>query len=259
MNESLQVVFAVVVLTITILLMVLAVGALVLVNARRRLKHLADMEEASRLLQQEVLKAEREAIKQTLNHIGLELHDNVGQLITSAQLAVFGLRGRVSDPDRLEVTEEAIDRVRHEVRRISHGLMADMWHRRTLAEAIQAEAERIERVVRQPVMISIADEPRRLDPDASTILYRVFQEAVNNALKHSKASRITISLHHGPPFRIEVADDGRGLDPAGLAGHAGLSTIRHRCELIGFDAACATSPGQGCRWTFTERMPQRAE
>jgi signal transduction histidine kinase len=258
MSESLQVVFAVVVLTITILLMVLAVAALVLVNARRRLKHRADMEEAARRLQQEVLLAEREAIKQTLNHIGLELHDNVGQLITSAQLAVYGLRSRVSDLDRMDAAEEAIDRVRNEVRRISHGIMTDMWERRMLAEAIRDEADRIERVVRQPVAFSVSDEPRRLDPDASTILYRVFQEAVNNALKHSQASRISIGVRHGPPFRIEVIDDGKGFDPATIAGQAGLSTIRHRCALIGFHAACVTAPGQGCRWTFTERLPEPA-
>ena len=254
MSESLQVVFAVVVVTFIILLMVLAVGALILVNARRRLKHRADMEEAARLLQQEVLRAEREAIKQTLNHIGMELHDNVGQLVTSAQHAVFGLRSRVSDPDRMVVAEEAIELIRNEVRRISHGIMTNMWDRRTLSEAIEDEAARIERVVRQPVTFSVLDEPRRLDPDASTILYRVFQEAVNNALKHSKASRISISVRHGPPFRIEVADDGQGFDPSGIVAHAGLSTIRHRCELIGFQARCHTAPGRGCRWTFTERV-----
>jgi signal transduction histidine kinase len=95
----------------------------------------------------------------------------------------------------------------------------------------------------------IGDLPA-LEPDTITVLYRVFQEVVNNALKHSGADTLTVTLGGEPHFTLSVADNGAGFHASDAAKGSGLLNIQRRCALIGFTATCTTSPGAGCTWQF---------
>ena len=75
MSEPLQIVFVVVVITLVLLLMGVAMAGLLVVNANRRVKHRLELEAAQRKLQEELVRAEREATQETMHHIGRELHD----------------------------------------------------------------------------------------------------------------------------------------------------------------------------------------
>jgi two-component system NarL family sensor kinase len=253
MSEPLQIVFAIIVITLVLLLMAVAMAGLLVVNANRRVKHNLELEAAQRKLKGEVVRAEREATRQTMHHVGMELHDNVGQLLSVAQA---GLRMAVeeSQPHRIPAAQEALAMAMEELRGLSRGLRSDHWSNRTLAEAMVDEAARLERVVRVGAKVKVEGEPRELDADTSTILYRIFQEVVNNALKHSRADAIAISLHYGPPLTLQVADRGEGFDQGTTKPNGGFHTLRHRCELINFTAHCASTPGHGCTWTFTENV-----
>ena len=260
MSEPLQIVFVVVVITLVLLLMGVAMAGLLVVNANRRVKHRLELEAAQRKLQEELVRAEREATQETMHHIGRELHDNVGQLLT---LSLIGLRAAKEEAGPggrgLASSLEALEMGIEEIRRLTHSLSRELWMNRTLADAIAHEAARLERVVRIRSSVRTEGSSRTLDPDTSTILYRVFQETVNNALKHSRASTIRFTLRYGPPFTLIVSDNGHGFDPASTKGNGGFGTIRHRCGLIGFDARCESAPGHGCTWTFTEKPAAPSE
>lgn len=251
MSEPLQIVFVVVVITFVLLLMGVAMAGLLVVNANRRVKHRLELEAAQRKLQEEVVRAEREATRQTMHHVGLELHDNLGHTFTMARVGLMTALEE-NEPQRIAVAIEALDHGIAELRSTALDLREDLWNNRTLAEALAFEAARIERVVRISAQLQVEGESRTINADTSTILYRIFQEVVNNALKHSRADALSITFRYGPPITLIVSDNGRGFDPDATESNGGLHTLRHRCALIGFSAHCASAPDRGCTWTFTE-------
>ncbi len=239
--------WTVIVSTMVLLGMVGFVVLLMVLNTTRRIRHRAELAEAERHREQEVMRAEREAIQHTLRDVGRELHDNVGQLLTVAQMGMDNALQEKPDAG-LSAARDALEQGVEEVRRLGHDLNSDLWQRRSLADAISAEAERLERVGRMRAHVTVNGPLPVLPPDSSTLLFRVFQEVVNNALKHSKADTISIVLDgRGGPL-LTIADNGTGFDAEGTMGNGGLTNIRKRCALIGFEARCSSAPGQGCTW-----------
>lgn len=245
-------VFVTIVVTcITLLVVMGLVTALLLLNNSRRIRHRAEVAELKQQHDREVMQAEREAVNHTLRDIGRELHDNVGQLLTVAQMGVNTVMDDRPD-GRLDAARDALDQGVEEVRRLGHSLNSDLWRHRSLVDAIGSEAERLERVGRIHAYVEVQGPLPQLSPDSSTVLFRVFQEVVNNALKHSGADVIHIVLDgRGGPL-LTVADNGAGFDAERTVGNGGLVNIRKRCALIGYEAACSSTPGQGCTWRIQQ-------
>lgn len=250
----------VIVVSLLIALFIGMVGLLLVINNNRRTRHRAELAEVKLNHEREVMDAEREAQRQTLQEVGRELHDNLGQLLTVVQM---GLYAELEEGKRQRV-EEAVNTLElsiEEVRRMGRSLNSDLWEHRTFTEAITAEAERIERMGLAQVSLQLHGEPADLKPDAKTILFRVFQEVVNNALKHARADHIEVRLHDGQHPQLVITDNGAGFDltptpkqKGADPGGSGLVNIKRRCELIGFRADLHTSPGQGTTWTFTHHQ-----
>ncbi len=230
-----------------VLIVCVFAGFLLVLNNNRMIRHRAELAEATRLREQEVLRAEREAVQQTLHEVGRELHDNVGQLLTVVQLGLNTVLDERDDA-RLSAAQDALQQGVDEVRRLGNDLNSDLWQRRTLVEAISAAAEHLERVGRIRAHVLVEGEPPALPNDTSTMLYRVFQEVVQNAVKHSGTDTLTITIAARPSFALTIVDNGRGFDLERTVGNGGLHNIRKRCALIGFEATCTSSPGGGSTW-----------
>jgi signal transduction histidine kinase len=98
---------------------------------------------------------------------------------------------------------------------------------RQLAEAVTGRA-------RLAVALSIA-EPPSLPRDVQIALYRIAQEALNNAARHARAARVDLELRaRSQGLELRVADDGRGFDAARVSSeHLGLRIMRERADAIG--------------------------
>ena len=240
------------ILATLVLLLFTGVAVLLLITIHtRRTKHRAHLAELKLTHDREVMDAEREAQRQTLQEVGRELHDNLGQLLTVVQM---GLYAELEDDGKKQRIHEAVNTLEvsiEEVRRMGRSLNSDMWESRTFTEAITSEAERIERMGLATVHLQITGEPPGLTPDAKTILFRVFQEVVNNALKHARADTIDVSLHDGTHPTLTITDNGLGFDQEKAKTGSGTVNIRRRCEMIGFVAELHTAPGQGTTWRIT--------
>ena len=246
-------VFTISVLTITMLMLVGGAIWLLLANQNRRIRHRAELGEAERLRDQEVMRAEREATQQTLREVGKELHDNVAQLLSVAQLGIGNVLNTPIPDTRLVAALDALDRGVEEVRRLGHDLNSDRWQHRSLVDAISAEAERLERVGRLRAHVRVEGVHAPMPPETSIVLYRAFQEVVNNALKHSRADTLTFTVEGAPLPTLTIHDNGQGFDSTKLTSPGGLQGVKHRCELVGYEATCLSIPGHGCTWTFTPR------
>jgi len=220
---------------------------LVLVHNRRML-HRAELAEAARDREHAVIAAEREATQHTLQELGRELHDNLGQLLAVANLGLSSFRSQAPPDQQLSLAQDALVQAMDETRRLGHDLNSDLWQHRSLVDVISAEAERLERVARVRVLLLVNGTIPTLPADTNTILFRVFQVIITNALKHSGASQLEIELSAEPSFTIRIADNGKGFDKERTEVHAGLLNIHKRCALIGFAATCTTAPGGGCTW-----------
>ncbi len=270
MDDVTRFTFVVVIGTLFLLVLVGVMGFLMVVNTSRRARHRAELAEADRRRSQEVMHAEREAQQQTLQEIGRDLHDNLGQLLTVAHMGLDAVQGNGNSDPRIAQVMNTLEVSIDEVRRLGRSLNSDMWVDRSFSEALSAEGERIERAGLATVHLLVEGEAPSLSPDAKTILFRVFQEVLNNALKHAAASVIDVALRNGSGFTLTITDNGKGFDPAAVdlaratrrpsvLNHGnGLVNIRRRCELIGFTAELSTSPGKGCTWRFSQHSAPHA-
>jgi signal transduction histidine kinase len=93
---------------------------------------------------------------------------------------------------------------------------------------------------------------RKLPPDVQVALYRIAQEALNNVVKHSKATQAVIALRLGDQVRLGITDNGTGFDPASVtADHLGLKIMRERSEAVGGNFNLYSEPGDGTQVTVT--------
>jgi signal transduction histidine kinase len=249
--NSIDIAVMVVVVSMTLLVLASALFIIMIGSANRRHRHRAELAELHLHRDQELRQVEREAMGHTMSEIGRELHDNVGQLLTVAQL---GLRSNLDAATQqhmhIHTAMEALDLGMDEVRRLGRSLNQDHWQRRELIEALELEAVRLERLGKARVLLEINARPADPPADVKTILFRAFQEVISNALRHSGARSITITVDDQAGLALRISDNGRGCDPATVVQGSGLDNIRHRCRLINYTATMVSAPGEGCAWHF---------
>lgn len=256
MSTSSDIAVAVVVATLLVLLLIGFAGVLLVVNANRRHRHRAELAELELQRDRQLRQAEREAVQHTLTEVGRELHDNVGQLLTVAQVGFHDhLEAASKQHPRVGTALDALDQAVEEVRLLGRSLDHDRWGRRHLLEALEHEAARLRRLGKARVDLRVQGTPEEPSSDVKTMLFRSFQEVVNNALRHSGARAISITVEQGQGLVLRVEDDGQGFDARSLHNGNGLTNIRHRCALVGYTAHLHTTPGKGTTWTFEPAAP----
>jgi signal transduction histidine kinase len=197
-----------------------------------------------------------EDLEQQARRIAQALHDDVGQVLTSAHLALD--RARVTLPaaarDQLDDVERNLDNIENELRRVAHELRPRILDDIGLVAAIEFLAEGVEK--RRRVAVSVdAKLQRRLPQIVETSVYRLVQEALNNAGKHARASRIAIGLGVTRRLlRCTIHDDGVGfstsLTPPDDNRGLGLAGMRDRVETLGGSLEIDSTPGGGTRVTI---------
>jgi two-component system sensor histidine kinase UhpB len=166
--------------------------------------------------------------------IARELHDEVGQALTAVMWMVDG-------PAR-----EAVRTALEDVRAIARGLRPEALDDLGLLAALAALTTAIQQHSGLRITRALdRDAAAALDLDAELVVYRIVQEALTNIVRHAGARHASVTLARTERgIRLEIADDGRGIDAAGDADGAGLRGMRERAVLIGaqFDVAPA-DPG----------------
>ena len=118
-----------------------------------------------------------------------------------------------------------------------------------LASALENRLNAVERRSGVTATLAIRGD-RRLDRDQEMALFRIAEEALNNALKHAHAKQVRVQLDLDPQSaRLEVADDGRGFDPqaGGGGGGMGLNNMRARAAELGGEFQLTSAPDEGTR------------
>jgi two-component system, NarL family, sensor kinase len=186
--------------------------------------------------EQQLLQAQMEVQEYTLFQLGQELHDNIGQLLSSTKL-LLGVteRGLQQVPDSLRTAENTLGKAIQDLRSLTKSLNAEWLHQFNLVENLRSEVERIQ-VARQIAISFHADAAMLpLEPKEQVIAFRVIQEAIQNSIKHSGAATMQIDIaQEEGKINISVADDGQGFDPEDKTRSGiGIMNMKHRIKLLG--------------------------
>lgn len=181
--------------------------------------------------------------------IAQELHDQVGQELTAVLLGLARVQGQLEPPLREQVAmvQEAVRSSLEDVRRIAIELRPEALDDLGLVSALAVLCERFAQSSGLTVTQHIGEEIPELDPEAELVVYRVAQEALTNAARHSGSDHADLFLHTGPGGLVmRVSDDGHGLSEHEQPG-TGIRGMRERAGLIGAQLKIESrSGGSGC-------------
>ncbi len=191
-----------------------------------------------RLLETAVLDtSEREQVR-----IGQDLHDGLGQHLTGVAFMSKVLQQRLADAAQPAAAADAariaqlLNQAIAMTRELSHGLLAGHVAAHGLNAALRALAVEVQDVWHVTCRFTCDDTLEFHDLSAATHLFRIAQEAVNNAIHHGRADEIQIDLAVGHrPGILTVSDNGGGFAADGNPAHSGmgLRIMRHRAAMIG--------------------------
>jgi signal transduction histidine kinase len=182
-----------------------------------------------------------------------ELHDSVTQTLFSIGLTAEAAAELVeSDPARskeqLAHLQDLTRAAMLEMRSLIFELRPAELETEGLAAALRKHVEVLRRLHEQEIDVTV-DGERRLPPDVEKGLLRIAQEALGNALRHSGAGRVSLSLSaHDSLVSLRATDDGRGFDPEEAVTRSrrlGLTSMRERAEALGGTLAIDSEPGRG--------------
>lgn len=204
----------------------------------------------------ELLSTQLEMQLQTMQHIGREIHDNVGQKLTLASLYTQQLSYENKVPlvtDKITDIINIINESLQELRRLSKSLTDDGIAQQNLVGLLKQECEKIKGT--QDFSIHFSSSSQNIDADYETksILLRVLQEFLQNSIKHSKCSLITIELSqiYNNLFLL-MEDDGVGFDSTQTSSSGiGLKNIANRIALVNGSFTLNSKPGNGTSLQIT--------
>ena len=188
--------------------------------------------------------------------IGQDLHDGLCQQLTGTSLLVRALQQKLAlkampeVKDASQITELINDAIT-QARNLSHGLYPVAPQPQGLSTALQELAASISTQFRIRCACTCSEDLTPVDNSVATHLYRIAQESIQNAIRHGKASRVTISLDaNSQRIRLCIKDNGVGIPLAvqpktGL----GLRTMTHRAHVIGASLQIVRAPRGGTRVT----------
>ncbi|MEX2395134.1 MAG: sensor histidine kinase, partial [Actinomycetota bacterium] len=149
--------------------------------------------------------------------------------------------------ERLADLREVASVTAADIRRISHELRPALLDDMGLKAGLERYCGDVGARAGIPIEASVRLSDERLESEVETVLYRVVQEAITNALKSASPHRIDVSLDDlTGDLRLVIADDGSGFDPEAMKGKGlGLTGMRERAELIGGKLEIRSMPGRG--------------
>lgn len=179
--------------------------------------------------------------------VARDLHDQVNQSLTGVLLRLEAAKAAAPPELEAEIGEtgnlahQAMDELLTVARQLRPTALDDLG----LKAAI---AGQVEQLGGSGFDLSFESEGDLgdLDPDTQLVIYRVSQEAIGNAIRHSRGERIEVRLNRMPNrVELSVADDGRGFSFAEGSGGLGLGGMRERALLVGGELDIESRPGDG--------------
>lgn len=183
----------------------------------------------------ELLQTQIEIQEQTLKTISQEIHDNIGQILilTRLNLSTIVLDDEVLN-EKINSSKQLLGKAIVDLKDISNSLDTDSIKDIGFLKAVANQIEFINKNNIRAALTINGDE-EKFDPKTALILFRMVQECLTNAIKHSKASKIDISAnYYHDYFELIIVDNGIGFNAEKIEGKGlGLKNMQNRIKFIG--------------------------
>lgn len=218
---------------------------------RNRLERLKEHEE----LQRQRFSAVIEAEENERARVAKDLHDGIGQLLSSAKLSLTAVTLLPHDAQGqlLNNSIKVLNQATQEVRSISHNLMPAALMELGLKEAIEDMVDKINESKLLNINFSMVGIENRLQGPIEVAVYRVIQEIINNMIKHSKADLIEINLTGiENTLHLSISDNGVGFEKDMITKSKGLGwkSIFSRIAMLKGLIDVDSQPGKGTNITI---------
>ena len=244
--------------TIFFILMVAIIIITAVLYHNRKRSHQIDLANFQNIL----LQAQLEVQEQTMQTIGADLHDNIGQLLSLTSLTLNSVELEESHKayPKIDAAIGLTAKSIQEMRLLGKLLQGDQLVRLGLSEAIRYQIDWLERSGRYEISYDEESEiPSEKNSNIDLILFRILQEILNNVIKHARATCIGVKLAYCEgKLQLQIIDNGVGFDagnlPAGNAG-MGLHNIQKRAAIVGGEISIDSKPGVGTRIALVVPYP----
>lgn len=218
--------------TLLFILLSAFINILILLLQRRRKQHFIEVSTLKHSFEQALLQSQIEVQESTYRHIAQELHDNVGQLLSTTKMLMGVTEIKLGTaPDSLLTANATLSKAIQEVRSLSRSLDKEWLEQFNFLQNLQTEVDKIN--VAECIKASIqCDGEIQMNSEQQIILFRIVQEGIQNALRHAEPSKldINISTNH-ELLRLNIRNNGKPL-PEKIEG-MGTTNMKHRAKLFG--------------------------
>ncbi|PEO53418.1 helix-turn-helix transcriptional regulator [Bacillus wiedmannii] len=203
------------------------------------------IEEQKLLLEQHIRKIEKLTLIEERNRLSHELHDTIGHTLTSLIAGVTSLRSSVpnSQFERIDslisIAQHSLDDIRRHLHELSHNSLSN-----SLSESLQQLTEEFMKSTGTTVTFRVIGTETLLMQKVNFCLYRCLQESLTNAVRHGKASNISVQLYFDEQqLRLQIEDNGIGMEEIQFG--FGLSGMKERLEQVHGTLSVHSSSEQG--------------
>lgn len=210
--------------------------------------------------QKELLKTQLETQEEAFHQIGVELHDNIGQLLSSTQMLLGTTERNIENvPDTLRTASQTLAQAIQELRMLSKSLNREWLKKFNVLQNLQAEVSRLNSAGLVQVQLKAPVQSLPISPESQVVIFRIIQEALQNSIKHAAAQQIFVEVKMDADLQVSISDDGRGFDAdAGVLNGVGLMNMRHRIKLLGGTIDWDSALGRGTRVKLAIPLQMRA-
>jgi two-component system, NarL family, sensor kinase len=211
--------------------------------------------------QQKMLQAELESQETERRRLAADLHDSIGGMLSTIRVGLSTMARQLPDPQSIDQTKQMLDDTITSVRRISRDLMPSTLEKFGLLHALTELCERFQATSKITINFLQDGEFNPLDKTRELMIFRVVQELLNNAIKHSQANLITVQLKATHKLCVTVEDDGVGFDAEALKKDTqsgkglGLFNIENRARLLGAKIEYGQNMKHGSKTILTLPLP----
>jgi len=242
--------------TILVLLLLGLILSLLFLYRKKQQGFAIELEQIKINYEKESLKTQLEIQEQTFHYISQEIHDNIGQFISLAKLHLNTLNFNDMALTRQQIgnSTDLLTKALDDLRDLSKSLSSEIIRDNGLTRAIELQITQLKKLEYPEVVYEIRGDYQYLDEQKEIFILRILQEAINNVLRHSEATRIEILLsYRDNNLSLLVRDDGKGFDKSiiGNSKTSGINNMMKRASMIEAFFFMETMPGKGTQINIT--------
>lgn len=204
--------------------------------------------------QSELIKAMIETQEEERSRIAIDMHDDLGPLLSAVKLQVGSLKSSVSGlaGNTLEQTQNLLDDAIVQIRQIIRDLVPKNIDKKGILGVLNDLKTQVESFSPIRIHLDSNQQDERFSIQAETNVFRLIQELINNSVKHAMPENIYVKLEMDDTYlKIHYRDDGRGFDPQKAGEGSGLKNIQTRVQMSRGQYRLQAAEGSGTQYFFT--------